>query len=76
MHLPGILEKTKEVLKLTRFSIFGIHIVYRREPWALGIRFGRCFQMAFSAAGKQEYIESRRKYYQYPQKRRQTHRKM
>lgn len=34
MHLLGILEKTKEVLKLTRFSIFGIHIVYRREPWA------------------------------------------
>ena len=37
---------------------------------ALGIRFGRSFQMAFSAAGKQEYIENRRKYYQYPQKRR------
>ena len=70
MHSLGMLKKTKEVFQLTRFSVFGIHIVYRREPWALGIRFGRSFQMAFSAAGKQEYIENRRKYYQYPQKRR------
>ena len=72
MHGLGMLKKTKEVLKLTRFSVFGIHIVYRREPWALGIRFGRRFQMAFSAAGKQEYIENSRKYYQYPQKRRKS----
>lgn len=76
MHSLGILKETKEVLKLTRFSIFGIHIVYRREPWALGVRFGRRFQMAFSAAGKREYIENSRKYYQYPQKRRQTQKKI
>lgn len=68
MHPPGILEKTKEVLKLTRFTIFGVHIVYRREPWALGIRFGRRFQMAFSTAGNQEYLENRGKYYHYPPK--------
>ena len=76
MHSLGMLKKTKEVLKLTRFSVFGIHIVYRREPWAMGIRFGRRFQMEFSAVGKREYIENSRKYYQQPRKRQQNYRKI